>query len=298
MNHDAKINGDFSGKNVLITGGARGIGFEIARLFGLAGAAVFIFDNDSKSAEQAKQFLNKESIQATAFQVDVSLKRQVEKAVAVIEKRSPIDILVNNAGIANETPFLNIEEQEWRNILNVNLTGSFFVAQAVCRAMCQRKRGVVINMSSKNGLDGEAGYAHYNASKAGIIMLTRTMALELAHLGIRVNAVCPGYIQTPMSQEIDDPAFVRDFVQRYIPLGRVGRVGEVAPVFLFLASEAASFMTGQIVVLDGGQLAGQNPSPDLLRRFTARVNAATRRNGSASRRKVNTRASHKKNGEP
>ncbi len=119
-------------------------------------------------------------------------------------------------------------------------------------------------MSSKNGLDGEFGYAHYNASKAGVIMLTKTMAIELAHIGIRVNAVCPGYIETPMSKEIDSPAFVEGFVKQFIPQNRPGTPGEIAPVFLFLASEESGFMTGQIIIVDGGQLAGQKASDELL----------------------------------
>jgi len=140
----------------------------------------------------------------------------------------------------------------------------FYVAQGVCRNMAKRKKGVVVNMASKNGLDGEFGYAHYNASKGGVIMLTKTMALELAHLGIRVNAVCPGYIQTPMSMEIDSPEFVQNFVDRYIPLNRSGRVEEIAPLFLFLAGDESSFITGQIFIADGGQLAGQKAGPELL----------------------------------
>jgi 3-oxoacyl-[acyl-carrier protein] reductase len=143
----------------------------------------------------------------------------------------------------------------------------FFVAQAVCRRMAVRKKGVVVNMASKNGLDGEFGYAHYNASKGGVIMLTKTMALELAHLGIRVNAVCPGYIQTPMSMEIDPPEFTENFVKQYIPMNRPGKVEEIAPLFLFLASEETSFMTGQVIVADGGQLAGQKPGGELLYRM-------------------------------
>ena len=136
--------------------------------------------------------------------------------------------------------------------------------------MIARRRGSIVNMSSKNGIDGEAGYAHYNASKGGVVMLTKTMALELAQFGVRVNAVAPGYLQTPMSEAIDSPAFVQDFIDRYIPLGRAGKVGDVAPLFLFLAGDESSFVTGQIFVIDGGQLAGQKPSVELARRLYPR----------------------------
>lgn len=257
----------FAGKHVLVTGGARGLGFEIARHFARAGASVHLFDIDPKLLATAEAQLRAEHARVATSQVDVSRRGEVEQAVAAVEAFAPIDVLVNNAGIARETGFLQIEEREWRQILDVNLTGMFFVAQSVCRAMAARRRGVVINMASKNGLDGEVGYAHYNASKGGVIMFTKTMALELAHLGIRVNAVCPGYIETPMSREIDPPEFVRDFVDRYIPLGRPGSVEDVAPAFLFLASDGAAFMTGQVLVLDGGQLAGQKASPSLLQRL-------------------------------
>lgn len=258
-------NKKFRKKNILITGGARGIGFEIARQFANEGAAVSIFDNNSENLVKAKEQLLKIADIVNIFDVDVSNQQQVIDAVQNVEEKGAIDVLINNAGIANETPFLNITAEEWRRIIDINLTGMFFVAQAVCKNMALRKKGVVVNMASKNGLDGEFGYAHYNASKAGIIMLTKTMALELAHVGIRVNAVCPGYIQTPMSMEIDSKEFAEQFADRYIPMSRTGKVEEVAPAFLFLASEESSFMTGQILVLDGGQLAGQKPNKDLLR---------------------------------
>jgi 3-oxoacyl-[acyl-carrier protein] reductase len=203
------------------------------------------------------------------YVVDVSQRQSVAEAVRKAEGIQPIDVLINNAGIAYETPFLQITEEEWKQVLDINLTGMFYVAQEVCRCMAKRKRGVVVNMGSKNGLDGEAGYTHYNSSKGGVVMLTKTMALELAHLGIRVNAVCPGYIQTPMSMEIDSPAFVQSFTDRYIPMDRTGKVEDVAPLFLFLASEESSFMTGQVVVVDGGQLAGQKPDRELLAKFSA-----------------------------
>lgn len=255
----------FDNSHVLITGGARGIGLEIARQFAREGAIVSLLDFNKETLAKAV-----EELQATTtvhgFEVDVSDRSSVDKAVATAESIQAIDILVNNAGIALETPFLKIEEADWKRIIDINLTGMSHVAQSVCRPMANRKKGVVVNMASKNGIDGEFGYAHYNASKGGVIMLTKTMALELAHLGIRVNAVCPGYIQTPMSMEIDSPEFTTAFADRYIPMNRPGTTKEIASIFLFLASEESSFMTGQVIIADGGQLAGQKPGKDLLSR--------------------------------
>lgn len=250
----------FIAKHVVITGAARGIGYEIAKQFATEGAVVSLLDNNLDNLKIAQKSLQVIANDIHIYAVDIADRATVNDVVAKLEAMQAIDILINNAGIAMETPFLNIEEAEWKKIIDVNLTGYFHVSQAVCRAMAVRKQGVVVNMSSKNGLDGEAGYAHYNASKGAIVMLTKTMALELAHLGIRVNAVCPGYIQTPMSMEIDSPEFTKKFVDRYIPLNRPGKVEEIAPIFLFLASEESSFITGQVIVADGGQLAGQKPS--------------------------------------
>jgi 3-oxoacyl-[acyl-carrier protein] reductase len=259
----------FSGRHVLITGGARGIGFEIAQQFSKEGAVLSIFDFNPQNLESSVNRLRENGSTVYAHQVDVSNQRAVQAAVETAEASAPIDILINNAGIAFETPFLNISAEEWKQVLDINLNGMFYVAQSVCRKMAMRKKGVVVNMSSKNGVDGEFGYAHYNASKAGVIMLTKTMSLELAHLNIRVNAVCPGYIQTPMSMEIDPPEFTENFVKQFIPLNRPGTVQEVAPLFLFLASDESSFITGQIFIADGGQLAGQKAGTDLLKKIDA-----------------------------
>ncbi len=254
----------FGNKHVVITGAARGIGFEIAKQFGAEGAVLSLIDYHKENLIEAAVQLSNAGVLVYTYAIDVSSQKAVTEAITNADGIKPIDVLINNAGIAFETPFLNIEEKEWKQILDINLTGMFFVGQAVCRHMASRKKGVVVNMGSKNGLDGEFGYAHYNASKGGVIMLTKTMALELAHFGIRVNAVCPGYIQTPMSMEIDPPEFTENFVKQYIPLNRPGKVEEVAPLFLFLASDESSFMTGQVLIADGGQLAGQKPGTDLL----------------------------------
>jgi 3-oxoacyl-[acyl-carrier protein] reductase len=255
--------GQFKNKHVLITGAARGIGLEIASHFAREGARLTLFDNHADNLAVVREKL-REITTVDITEVDVCVRDAVRAAVDAAEHRAPIDVLINNAGIAQEAPFLKISESEWHKIIDTNLTGMFFVAQAVCQKMAARKKGVVINMGSKNGLDGEAGYAHYNASKGGVVMLTKTMALELASVGIRVNAICPGYIQTPMSEEIDSPEFVRQFIDRFIPMGKAGKVSDVAPAFLFLAGDGSGFITVQTLVIDGGQLAGQKPDP----RFT------------------------------
>lgn len=254
----------FSGKHVVITGAAQGIGFEIACHFAKEGAVLSLLDFNAPLLDIAAEKIRELTSEVYSYRTDISVKEEVEQAILDAEGVQPIDVLINNAGIAFETPFLQITEQEWQKIMDVNLTGMFLVSQCVCRFMASRKKGVVVNMSSKNGQDGEFGYAHYNASKAGVIMLTKTMALELAHLNIRVNAVSPGYIQTPLSETIDSPEFIENFVKSYIPMNRVGKPQEIAPLFLFLASEESSFITGQVFIADGGQLAGQKPGPGLI----------------------------------
>jgi 3-oxoacyl-[acyl-carrier protein] reductase len=260
---------DLVGQHVVVTGGARGIGRAIADAFGGAGCALTLLDNHGDNLASTIGELRAAGVTVHGGVVDVTDSVSIEGAIAQAERRAPIDVLVNNAGIASETGFLSITVADWRHLIDVNLTGMFIVGQAVARRMAVRRRGVITNMASKNGIDGEAGYAHYNASKGGVIMLTKTMALELAQFGIRVNAVAPGYLQTPMSEAIDSPEFVKDFVDRYIPLGRPGKVVDVAPLFVFLASKDASFISGQVFTIDGGQLAGQKASPDLLARLSA-----------------------------
>jgi len=188
---------------------------------------------------------------------DVSRADEAERLAHEAEAfLSGIDVLCNNAGIAWEEPFLEITPEHWDQLLAVNLRGMFLVAQCVARRMVARgKGGAIVNMASKNGLYGEVKYAHYNASKGGVVMLTKTMALELGPHGIRVNALCPGYIATPMSQEIDTPEFTEHYARTYIPLGRVGEMHEVASVYAFLASDEASFIHGACLLVDGGHMA-------------------------------------------
>ncbi len=252
-------------KHVFITGAARGIGYGIAEQFAKAGSRITILDNNAENLGKASHELSKiTSDEVLAIQADVSDRIAVRNAVEQAEGKAPIDVLINDAGVAYESSFLEISDEEWDQVIDINLKGMFIVSQEILKHMVKRKAGIVINMGSKNGLDGEWGYAHYNASKGGVIMLTKTLAIEFAHLGIRANAVCPGYIETPMSKEIDSPEFVESFVDRYIPMDRPGKVDEIAKIFLFLASDGSAFMNGQIIVADGGQLAGQKAFPDKL----------------------------------
>ncbi|MBX2874025.1 MAG: SDR family oxidoreductase [Saprospiraceae bacterium] len=256
---------NYSDKHILITGGAKGIGREIARQFLVAGGQVSLVDRDEAALQQTVLDLAQGDQQIKGFVADISDQQEVEDTIRQVEQQAPIDVVINNAGICPIKSFMEIDADTWQQTLDVNLSGTFYVCQAVARYMIPRKRGVILNMSSKNGLDAELGHAHYNASKAGVILLTKTIAIELAHLGIRANAICPGYIRTPLNYEVDSPEFVQQFAERYVPIERVGKVQEIAPIFLFLASEGATYINGQTFVLDGGQLAGQKPWPTLLK---------------------------------
>jgi len=191
---------------------------------------------------------------------DVSLEGDVARMVAAARRAlGGIDVLINNAGTARRDPFLAIAAGDWDRIIAVNLRGMFLVAQAVSRRMVAQGSGVIINMSSTNGLAGEEHYAHYNASKGGVLLLTKTMAVELGGHGIRVNALCPGYIHTPLNEatsaSIGGAEFETAYARARIPLGRVGQAEEVAAAYAFLASDDASFIHGTALVIDGGQLA-------------------------------------------
>jgi len=246
----------FRDKIVLVTGGSRGIGMSITERFATEGAKVAVVSNSEEELSQAERQLKSAGYEMLPLLADVSDPDQVERAVAAtVSQWGRIDILANNAGVAWEEDFLEIKDSNWRRMLDINLNGMFYTAQRVSRQMVQQGGGVIINMSSTNGITGEAKYAHYNASKGGIVLLTKTMAIELGGSGIRVNAVCPGYIQSPMSEAIDSAEFVAAYIRDNIPIGRAGVPDEVAGVFAFLASDDAAFITGTTIVVDGGQLA-------------------------------------------
>ncbi|MFB9754641.1 SDR family NAD(P)-dependent oxidoreductase [Paenibacillus hodogayensis] len=246
----------FAGQTVMITGAGRGIGKAISCRFAGEGARLALLSDGEADLLETAGELAQAGAEVMTYVVDVSDQQQVEKTVeAAAAAFGRIDVLVNNAGIAWEEPVLDIKPDHWRKIIDVNLNGMFWTAQAVAKRMAMQGGGAIINMASTNGLVGEANYAHYNASKGGVVLLTKTMAIELGAKGIRVNAVCPGYIQTPMSEAIDSPEFIREYVRAKIPLGRIGKPEDVAGVFAFLASADAAFITGETIVVDGGQLA-------------------------------------------
>ncbi len=243
----------------MICGGSSGIGLAAAERFLEEGSRVFVSGLDTAEVEAAVAVLAQRG-QAAGVACDVRNETDVTGLVDAAEKSlGGVDVLINNAGTARRDPFLTLDVADWDRILAVNLRGMFLVAQAVSRRMAERGRGVIVNMSSTNGLAGEEDYAHYNASKGGVLQLTRTMAVELGRHGIRVNALCPGYIRTPLNDAISAQIGAEEFEAAYvasrIPLGRVGRADEVAAGYAFLASDDASFIHGAALVIDGGQLA-------------------------------------------
>jgi 3-oxoacyl-[acyl-carrier protein] reductase len=252
-----------SNKVLFATGAGRGLCKAIVERFLQEGAHVLAFDSHAENLAASSQTWNAGDRVITRIG-DVRNRQDIEAAIEVTIKRwGRIDILANVAGIAREDYFLDIQPEDWQRIIDINLTGVFNVAQLVARQMAkQPEGGVIINMASKNGIAAEVKYAHYNASKAGVILLTKTMALDLAHLNIRVNAVAPGYILTPMAQEIDPPDFMEFYKERLIPLSRLGSPEDVAGAFAFLASDDARFMTGHTLVIDGGQTSGDGRKLD------------------------------------
>jgi NAD(P)-dependent dehydrogenase (short-subunit alcohol dehydrogenase family) len=240
------------GKRVLITGGASGIGAATAGRFLEEGAAVVVLDRDAQGRERIRKELPG---LAGTVDADVANLKQVRSAIdEAMRLMGGLDVLINNAGISMRHNFLEITPEEWDKVLAVNLTGVFYVAQTAARHMWKQGSGVILQTASTNGIMGYPYYADYNATKAGVIELTRSMALELAPK-VRVCAVAPGYVLTPMQRaEYTDEMLAE--VNRKIPLGRHARPEEIAALFAFLASDDAAFMTGHVYTIDGAETAG------------------------------------------
>ena len=240
------------GKRVLITGGASGIGAATAARFLQEGSAVCVLDRDAQGRERIQQELPD---LAGSVDADVSDLMQVRAAVEDAARiMGGLDVVINNAGVSIRHSFLDITAEEWDKVIAVNLTGVFYVAQTAARHMVRHDGGVILQTASTNGIMGYPLYADYNATKAGVIELTRSMALELAPR-VRVCAVAPGYVLTPM-QRAEYTDQMLEEVNRKIPLRRHAKPEEVAALFAFLASDDAAYMTGHVYTIDGAETAG------------------------------------------
>ena len=247
-------------KVAIITGARRGMGRTHAITLAKAGAKVVISDISLEDCQKVVEEIKRAGGEAIALKCDVTKKEEVEEMVKkTIEQFGKIDILVNNAGILQFKPFLELTEKDWDKTLDINLKGYFLCAQAVAKEMVKQKSGVIINIASvamgQLGV-GFPNLIHYSASKGGIAAMTESLAVELAPYNIRVNAIAPGVIDTPMVEQTKQDSKAMEATLARVPLQRMGKPEEVANLVLFLASDASSYMTGSIVVIDGGWLAG------------------------------------------
>ena len=242
------------GKRALITGAGRGIGAAAAAVFAQAGAAVVLCARSGDEVQALAQEIHEAGFQAEAFALDVTDLAAMRREVAA---RGPFDVLLNNAGTNRIRPLGEITEEDFDAVIGLNLKASLFVAQAVAKGLLEAGRpGSIINVSSQMGLVGGAGRSLYSASKFALEGLTKCMAIELAPHGIRVNTLCPTWIETAMTVPLLEDARTRDWVMSKIKIGRLGRMEELSGALLLLASDASTLMTGSAVVVDGGWTAG------------------------------------------
>lgn len=239
------------GANALITGAAQGIGMAIAAGMAREGANVCIADVNIDKAEASAEEVRKSGVKASAIKLDVSNQDEVINAFrSFIKDFGTLDILVNNAGITRDTLLIRMKEEDWDSVMNINLKGTFLCSREAVRIMSKQRAGKIINISSIVAFIGNPGQANYSSSKAAVIGLTKTIAREYAGRGIRVNAVAPGFIQTPMTDNLPDK--VKDEMKQSIPLASFGTTGDVTNAVIFLASKESDYITGQVLHVNGG----------------------------------------------
>ena len=242
---------DLTGKTALVTGAAQGIGREIALALATDGADVAICDVNLEAAQKTAGDISAKGRKSLALKANVAVSAEVNAMIdQVMEKFGRLDILVNNAGITRDGLILRMKDEDWDLVLSINLKGSFLCTRAALKYMSKQRAGTVINIASIVGAMGNAGQANYVASKAGLIGLTKTIAREYANRGITANAVAPGFIDTAMTQAL--PENVRQELAKQIPMGKLGTPEDVANAVRFLASPWASYITGQVVHVNGG----------------------------------------------
>ena len=242
----------FKDKRVIVTGGTRGLGKTMAFSFAREGAWVAVsYASDEKNASETEAELKKPAARSLLLKADVSSRSEVEKMVgSVLDKWGYLDILVNNAGITRDKMLMFLDEGDWDRVMEVNLKGTYLCSKAVIKSMIARRFGRIISITSPSALTGRAGQTNYSASKGGIISFTKSLSREIARLGITVNAVCPGVISTPMTENLGDET--RNNLLNMIPMGRFGEPEDITGAILFLASERAGYITGQVLAVDGG----------------------------------------------